>query len=309
MQPYVKERSDRLHSICDRVNHEDKRMPLMVPHKFTEDEFHTLRTYVNIYLYNSLQTIIPGQYSLHFDFLKHYSELIRRLPNITPNGLLLPKKHNFLAYNMIYQFLVPLIEKMKLTDVARIQRSINIRLIDGTPNQTVDSRPRSSTKPHSDIWAGEFSNHFTLQIPIIGDMDNNGINLWEPGASFFPKYVTALNDFNDGKEALADSTRYATNMSLGYGYFMDSFLLHQTRKQAPGYRLNLAVTFITESKLSSDLVYGTERKDEYIPTEQWLGYGRDRIVMTKAEVRDYSKEDLSIVKNKYAEDYKIIELD
>lgn len=307
MEAYVKERADRLHRICGRVNHGAVK-PLMVEHIFTPEEFDTLRTYVNIYLYNSLVSMRPGRYAMAPDFLHLYEAEIAALPNITPNGLLLPKKHNFLAYNMIYQHLVPIVEKMQLTDIAQIQRSINIRIINGEPNNFADSRPRSSTVLHSDIWAGEFANHFTLQIPMAGDMGKNGINLSEPGANFFPKYVRALDDFRDGAEVKDDATPYDVPLQVGRGYFMDSFLLHQTRKGGSGLRLNVSITFIMKSRVSSDLVYTTERQDEYVDAEKWMGFGRDRIVTTQAEARVYDAADLTEVRNKYAEKYEVKEL-
>lgn len=307
MLPYIAERAERLHSICGRVT-KGVVKPLLVEHLFTPTEFNILRNYVNIYLYNSLAAIKPGHYSMAHDFLHLYEEEIADLPNITPNGLLLPKKHNFLAYNMIYQFLVPLIARMQLTDIAQIQRSINIRIINGQPNSFADTRPRSSMKLHSDIWAGEFANHLTLQIPMCGDMARNGIDLYEPGEKFYPNYVRAMDDFANGAEVRDDATKYEVPLKVGCGYFMDSFLLHQTRKGGSGLRMNLSITFITKSRVSSDLVFATERQEEYIETEKWFGFGSDRIVTTQAEPRAFDAAAMSQVRNKYAEKYEVREL-
>src|SRR5579862_3748531 len=93
------------------------------------------------YLYANL-VAAHGQNSFEFSIrlLKNYAEDILALPNITPNGLVLPKKENCAAYNELHREFARAFSKTKMGDhIDRIQYPINIRLQNGMPNPVIDS--------------------------------------------------------------------------------------------------------------------------------------------------------------------------
>lgn len=308
MLQYVAERANRLHKICGKIEH-NPRFGLMAEYKLSDAQYSTLRNYLALYLYDSVVQLNQGLYVLTDDFLTDYAGCISKLPNITPNGLLLPKRHNLLSYNMVYRYITSLVKSFGIEEhMAKIHSPINVRIVNGEPNHAIDNRPRSSVKLHSDIWAGEFTNHIMIFIPVFGDMVHNGVELFEPGADFYPSFVRPLADYSEGSGLLADSTKYDVTMNAGSIYFLDSFLLHRTMKTTPGLRLVLNFAFLTKEKVASDLEIETARGDEYVDPDFWFGFGRDRIVTTKTEARAFTVGETAVAKNAYADKYETLEL-
>jgi hypothetical protein len=309
MLKFVQERADRLHRICSKTT-DDGRFPLVVEHKLSEGDFCALRNCLVNYLYDSVKLFHPKPYyELNHDFLWFHEKEIASLPNITPNGLLLPKKHNSLSYNLVYREVARLVKGFGIEDeLTHVHHPVNVRIVNGKPNEVVDSRPKASVKLHSDIWAGEFTNHVMIFFPVFGDMENNGVELYEPGESFYPHFVKTLHDYSEGNELNKDAKKYDLVMKPGHVYFLDSFLLHKTVKNKAGLRLAVNFAFLTKEKLESDLPIETARHEEYIDKEEWFKYGSEKLLINSSEARVFTKEELNVSMNCYADKYHSIDL-
>lgn len=304
MIDFISDRAKRLELFCNNLR-VDLKFPLLIGHKLSNVDFTNLKNYVIIYLYESLCTAFHKEYVLCDDFFERYQNDIEKLPNITPNGLLLPKTNNMLAYNLLYKYAVSIIQDGRLCDLDRIHAPINVRIINGQPNEALDKRKRSSTKWHSDIWAGEFSNHISCHVHLFGQPELNGIAYAEPNQTFCPKYVKPLDDYDDGQEVMENVQIYDADQKLGWLYFSDSFLMHKTLKRCPGLRLTLNLTFMTESILDSDIEHIKERNPEYIDKDQWYKIGTSKFYTTAEVIRNFSAEEMQIAKNHYSGSFTI----
>src|SRR5690606_6759083 len=131
-----------------------------------------------------------------------YTEEVIGLPNITPNGLVLPKIENQLGFNVVQKEAIAAFDALGLGEhIARVQWPVNIRLQSGTPNPVIDARPRASVKPHSDIWAGDPASGLMCFLAVLGNPECSGIDFIQP--KNFPKsFVRPLEDYNEGQELM-----------------------------------------------------------------------------------------------------------
>ncbi len=116
-----------------------------------------VRSALNVFLWQCLAQAQPNRsFVLSDDMLHDYGTEIAALPNVTPNGLMLPKRENSASFNMVQKEAIAAFDALGISDrIARAQYPVNIRMQSGHPDVRLDRRPRASSKPHSDIWAGE----------------------------------------------------------------------------------------------------------------------------------------------------------
>src|SRR5205807_1533780 len=78
---------------------------------------------------------------------------IGALPNLSPNGVLFPKREVLLEFNLVQRAMAQLFGSLGIDEfVDAIQLPVNVRLVDGRPDPVADVRPHASTKLHSDVW-------------------------------------------------------------------------------------------------------------------------------------------------------------
>jgi hypothetical protein len=261
------------------------------------------------YLITSLRSANPEKsYVSSLDVLKAYSEDILKLPNMTPNGLVLPKKDNFLAYNQLHKTVCKIFKTFNIDEhVATIHAPINIRIISGKPSNA-DFRPRASSKLHSDIWAGEFTNTVMLFLTALGDVENNGIEFYEPPYRFYTEFCKPLNDYLEGSCLEKESTRYNCRLQDGFAYFTDPFLLHRTIKKSPDLRLSIDFRFVPHDKCQTDIEVNTNRHKNYIPLKEWDVIGSSSLIYTNVTIAESKAENIG-PKNAYAADYVLRRID
>ena len=300
----INERAERLSGISSFKA--DKYTPLVREYGIYS-HYYRLHNLIKIYIEECLYQYYHTRFILSGEnWLNDSKQIITDLPNITPNGLVLPKVGTIFEYNMIIKEIVSILENTGIQNIDKVYCPINIRIVNGTPNYIKDNRPRSSTKPHVDIWAGEFTNSCMVHIPIAGNMDKNGMSLYEPGESFFPRYVRTFDDFNDAQDCLLDAQQYDLKMQKGNLYFTDSFVLHKTNKQEPGLRLIASFTMLYKNKVSSDIDIKTNRYNDFMDFEDWKQVGITKLVKTNKRMEKYIET--NEVSNMYADQLEVVSL-
>lgn len=298
------DRKNRLNNIMKGIE-VITRCPLLHESKLQDSHVHSLRASVCYYVYVSLTNSFPQEkFTLDENVFDRYEKQIEKLVNITPNGLILPKLENFLAYHEIHKGVVNVLENYNMDDrIKLIHNPVNVRLVSGE-NKAGD-RPKASTKLHTDIWAGEFSNSLMIFMPLMGDIANIGVDFYEPPQEFYPDYVKILDDYSEGAHFLELSDQYDCPLRNGYFYLIDSFLLHKTFKKKLGWRLSLDFRFLPKEELASDLKVDSVRNENYIPYDQWKTFGKTRLLFTDMPI---DKFDSGRDKNAYAGQYNVIKL-
>ncbi len=271
------ERAQRLDRISKCVQPVYGNFPLLKVSRIAENYLDKLRATINCYLCATLEAFCKGQSFRKYDnLIDSCTREIQSLPNITPNGLILPKRQTFQAYNKIHSVVVDILDSLGLeTHIEAVHAPINIRLVSGQPDTLVDSRPRASVKMHSDMWAGEPANAIMVFLPIFGEMEKIGIKWIEPNV--FPvSFMRPLDDFDEGMCLIDGGIEYEASFMPGDILFADPFVLHATQKDAFGMRLSLEFRFIASEKTKTDKFAPGTRLRNYLPYEEWSQIGRNR---------------------------------
>lgn len=297
---WKKDRERRLKNIVGDIELTE-RLPLLCESKIKDTI--SLKTTINYYIWSSLVAATGKSFPLTDNILEDCKQEISKLPNITPNGLVLPKKDNFLAYNDIHKEVAKLLDSLGISNrVLSIHNPINIRLVRGTHEG--GTRPKASTKLHTDIWAGEFANSMMIFIPLFGDIENIGVEFFEPSDEFYPDFVRILNDYDEGKHLIENSIKYNCPLKNEFIYFIDSFLLHRTFKNSNSWRLSLDFRFQPVEEIASDLKIDTKRDENYISYDEWREIGESRILFTKTRINELD----SVAGDVYAAKFETAEL-
>jgi len=297
----IQERARRLERIVQHLG-VTQEYPLLKRLPVDQTPLHSLKCAVNYYLWATLSTCFPNkQFGMADDMLLAYPDDLKQLPNVTPNGLVLPKRETFLAYNEMQKRAAAVFRSLGVdSHVDRIHMPINIRMVNGLPNPVADARPRSSTKPHSDIWASEPAEAIQVFMLLLGHGDKSNVRFIQPH-EFPASMVRTIDDFNEGACLLDHAWEYETHLDKGYIYLTDPFLIHQTMKMGEGLRLSIDFRFLPKEKLASDHFPGAKRTENYIPIEEWYEYGFERLVTTQEKLTEFLGVDA--VKDGYAAPY------
>ena len=258
-----------------------------------EKSINKLQNAVMYYVWDCLISSNPDlDIKIDSNFYKNYEEVIKELPNITPNGLLVPKKENLLSFNKLQKIIYQEFEKNNLNNkIDKVQFPVNIRIQSGSFGG--DKRPRSSEKKHTDIWAGDPSGAIIVFLHIAGDYENIGINFFEP--SNFPKeLLNTLDDYDKGNSKIGKLKKLDVKYDDSGWIFADPFIIHQTYKNVNSIRISLDFRFIPNEKIDSDTYEDENRKPYFISPSLWSKYGDSKILASKQTLLgDYKKNNFT----------------
>jgi hypothetical protein len=267
--------------------HLSEDFPMLKGFRLSPSQKSAVETATAYFLYESLRHHNPDFYdSLDGGFFERNATALSALPNVTPNGLVLPKEPNFLAYNILHKTISTIFESWRMDRwVHSVHVPINVRLVAGNSGSAVHARPRATTKPHSDIWAAEPANCVMIFFAVFGDYVRTGIEFFEPRS--FPKdLMRPLDDFREGEALMEGAVQYHLSYPLGTVLFTDPFLLHRTMRNNGGPRLSLDFRFLLKEKVASDVYTDSPRLSNYVPPGTWYEYGMRRL-LTSHDALDF----------------------
>ena len=220
------------------------------------------------------------------DWFGENAESICKLPNITPNGVVLPKLETMASYNFIHSIIARIMSRYFNNEVITgIHLPVNIRLIDGRPNQKIDSRPRSSTKFHSDVWAAEPSNSMAIFIPVLGAINETTVEFIEP-MDFPDEFQRPLDDFNLGQSISDGGIPYPGIFSEIQLVTADALCLHRTKKNDTGFRLSIDFRVLHKTQLDSDIYLKSPRLKNYVSPGLWYSIGEKHWLVPQKSIND-----------------------
>ena len=275
----LESRKKRMNSLfSDKKNLKDE--GLVKVRTINEKSINKLQNAVMYFVWDCIISSNPDlDIKIDSNFYKNYSEIIKELPNITPNGLLVPKKENLLSFNKLQKIIYQEFEKNNLNNkIDKVQFPVNIRIQSGS--FLGDKRPRSSEKKHTDIWAGDPSGAIIVFLHIAGDHENIGINFFEP--SNFPKeLLNTLDDYDQGNSKIGELKKLDVKYDDSGWIFADPFIIHQTYKKANSIRISLDFRFMPKEKIDSDTYEDENRKPYFISPSLWSKYGDTKILASR----------------------------
>lgn len=238
------------------------------------------------------------------DFFENYADDIMALPNITPNGLILPKFENIFAYNQLFSTVNDAFEKTEITKfIDKVQFPINIRIQTGFSNKDSAARPRASTKYHSDIWAGDPINSVLSFLAVVGEPTKiSGIDFFHV-ENFPKKLVCLLDNYDSGHYLVDQKNKLSATFNRNGWFFSDSYLMHQTTKnQGQGIRISLDFRFIPKIKCESDgktPFLDENKKEFFIAYKKFKEIGKSIFLYTDEKMHD------GFVKKDYISGYPV----
>tara|TARA_B100000989_G_scaffold298602_1_gene288683 strand:+ start:2900 stop:4774 length:1875 start_codon:yes stop_codon:yes gene_type:complete len=246
--------------------------------KIEKDSIENIRSAVKFYLWDCLISSNNSDIKLNDSFFHDNQENIKKLPNITPNGLLVPKKENLLSFNKLQKIVFQEFEKINInSNINKVQFPVNVRVQCGSFDN--NSRARASSKIHTDIWAGDPAAAITVFLHVFGDYNNIGINFFEP-KKFLKNQISTLDDYDFGNSKIEEITELKTKYNDKGWIFIDPFILHQTFKKSNSLRISLDFRFIPNEIVASDTFEDENRKPYFISIESWKSFGETKLLST-----------------------------
>jgi hypothetical protein len=205
------------------------------------------------YVWHSLSQAYPTRdFVLSHDVLEAYADDVVALPNRTPNGVLLPRRETFLAFNLVQQALVSALIDLGIAPrFSACQMPCNVRIASGVRDAAAEQRPYASSKVHSDLWYGEPLAAILMNVPLLGDPASVGMDFFEV-ESFPPSLMRILCDYEEGRALAEGARRLPIEFAHGGLYVSDALALHQTIKRDQGIRLSLDFRCIARELLPGE---------------------------------------------------------
>lgn len=297
------DRKERLSEITKSMDLEIN-LPMLHGGVVKEPFLNKLKQSVSIYIYSTLCEAYPDRtFHLSNHIIDDYENEIRNLPNITPNGLVLPKQETWMAYHEIHKSVASMMSFYSLGNmIEKVHNPINIRFVQGGCSADVEKRPKASSKLHTDIWAGEFSQSIMIFLTLFGDIENLNVEFFEPPQEFYPEFVKPLNSYDEGAHFIHSSKSYNEKLKQDSIYFIDSFLLHRTSKKSSKWRLSLDFRFLPKKIVPTDVIIETQRDENYIAFDDWVKFGYDRYLYSDKKIDEFTERG----NNVYASEYKML---
>ncbi len=320
------DRSQRLHDfvqICDPVDD----FPLLCGFRIDNHLFHALELAVSGYLLASLRETcgaIDIPYVQENSIAGYPGEALLRLPNRTPNGVVLPQRENALWFNLIHSAVVDILESFRAgLRTSFVHMPLIVRLVDGTPDQAVDGRPYATAKLHLDAWNGEPPSVFSMFLPVLGDVICTGVEFFETPRQHLSPLVRQFADYEHGAVQIDKSliTQYEVTWNTGMLYVVDPLLLHKTMKKGGGIRVSVDFRLMPAQFLPSDIpVSGSEGvsnwKRNFISWDKWRKIGKTALAAprgtfaeTKARKEAFLKHGTPIPPIDYSSYFEMISIE
>jgi len=268
-----------------------------------------LRNAANMYLYVTIEAFYPEQpFQISDDLTLSAAEALRGLPNISPNGLVLPKKQTYLAYNLLHATVANIFRVLGFArHIVSAHVPLNLRLVDGQSDPRVDLRPHASAKWHSDLWAGDPAAGIVVFLPILGAEDSLGVRWLEP-KTFPVELMRPLDNFNEGAYLKEGGREYEVGFKPGTIIFCDPCMLHATQRDSDGLRFSVDFRFFSRYPLTSDKYAPGQRPHNYYLFDDWIDIGRGRTLMFDAPLAPFDSDD-GATKSKYPASFVMRALD
>ena len=238
----LKERIEAFDHLSGRFENE-RPGPLLLAHRIRPDLFKRLQTAAALYISKGFQEDF---------FVETEQEILEKLDreydtvsNITPNGMIVPKRYNVLEYNVLVKAFSSIIDSLGINDlISSWHIPLNLRYKQGAVNQENMLRHHPTEHIHSDSWAGESSESVTVHIPIFGDTERNYVAFYDPPESFEESWLGALPSYKDGEEYAKQYTKLDYVPPKGNVMLADFAGLHaSTRLPGAQSRLTIDTTF------------------------------------------------------------------
>ena len=243
----------------------DRPTDLIISHKIEDSLFKKFQMATCLYVSKSIgeNCFIEEENKLIQELDKHYESI----SNITPNGIIVPKKHSIIEYNLLVSSFMSIINSLNINDlISSWHVPLNLRCKQGHVNENNMKRHHPTEHIHSDSWAGESSKSITMMLPIFGDTEKNNVCFYHPPDTFEEEWLGPLPTYVAGKEIAEKYSKIDFVAPKGNLIFSDFSTLHSSsRLKNAGTRLSIDTTFVLKQKNSKEKIHEWRQEERAIP--------------------------------------------
>lgn len=267
------------------------RRRLLIEHRLDPERYEQIRLAAAVYVsccLNSKRALLSEPELI--------DTLLRRrgtIPNYDIGGLLMPKREFNVEFNQFHKSVAQTFRDFQLEGLLdTIDLPVNLRMVYGATDKERARQPFSSSKPHSDVWAGVPYDAVIVVLPLFGDIEHITIECGEMPREQEMAWMRPLDDYSDGDVRKVVPYSDAP-LRHGSVYFADARLLHQTvRRTKEGVRLSVDFRF----RMKSDGPYrsllpesrGVDSMKGPVSYEEWLRVGSDSLITFNDSVAEVS---------------------
>jgi hypothetical protein len=242
--------------------------PLVCVHTIGAARWQRLRLAALLYLSKCL----PGSPVVldEAEVLAALSEHRDAVPNITPNGLVVPKRHTILEFNALARAFADVAAELDLADLVTAWHvPMNLRIKFPAVDATNRGRPHQTELPHSDAWVGTASDSVLVHVPLFGDLERNHLAFYEPPAEFAEGWLAPLATYAEGQEYTRRYRRLGPLGRAGQMVLADFAVLHESaRLPDAGPRISIDTGFrLRRAPLADAPAMTASREREYAAPE------------------------------------------
>lgn len=184
------------------------------------------------------------------ELLEEFSRQLPRIRNVTPNGIVVPKRHLILEYNLFLSAFTDVIEDLGIGDFIDCWiNPANLRFKDKAVSPEQLQRSFASEHPHSEAWLPlNTSRSLWVFLPILGDCAGNTVEFFAPPREGFSEdWLLPRDSYASGREIAAQFRKVELSYQCGWLYLADVATLHGTRRTPQARpRISVDVGFIAK---------------------------------------------------------------
>jgi len=245
--------------------------PLSAIVDIEDTTFENLKTTAKIYLSKVLKS---NNINLSSDeIVKKFNDQRETIPNVTPTGMILPKKYSTIEYNLLMRtFYDTVSSTLKIDDkINHWHIPMHIRVKYPESIKTELQRPRHAPEHiHMDSWSSYSSFGVTCIIPLFGDLIKNSLDFWElTGETYKESWITPPIksdefDWEKQKEIAKNYKKVEYERKPKQMFLFDASTVHAThREKGCGTRFSIDNIFIPKVSVE-------EKKYEKVSKERQL---------------------------------------
>ena len=205
-------------------------------------------------------------------FINRNIKKISDLPNITPNGLIQPRKELVNQFNILHKKILLILKKKKIINEFD-NLMVPVLRIKVPPNKKTKKRQYSTYKVHSDAWNGVNLNSIFM-FGIYGNFKKNSVKFYT-AKKYNKNILKIMKNFNEGKNYYSN-LKLVDNMSDGKIMLIDQACLHKTYID-PKFKNNIRISIdIVANPKNSKILNENIKKYNYYKLNDWkkLNYAK-----------------------------------
>jgi len=230
---------------------------------------------VNLYLAEN----INYYFNKKFKSLNESISYLKKLPNLTPGGIINPRKETQTTYNLITKYIIK-----SMDNISNKIEKAHFPVIRLKYSQNKKNRPYATSKLHSDSWVGQYGDAI-ISFGIDGDFINNGVEF------FLPKNVTQdffekIKDYDLGMKKFK-GLKYLGVLKKEHFVMFDHSILHRSKiKKNARPRISIDFGVKIKSKYMNKKIFGDKERWQYIDIDQYNEIGKKTFLSSKYSVYD-----------------------